>query len=123
MKGFLFEFEEMGGWEYEFPFTIAFNSTPFSPAKTQGDPDDCHDAEGGEIEDLTVFIQVNSGPMGETRQYKEVPEFLWPALGFDRDSLTEKCLEHVQDVLVGLTAEEGDRKCDEARERRGVEGD
>jgi hypothetical protein len=120
LKGFQFEFEEMGGWEYEFPFTIAFNATPFSPAKTQGDPDDCHDAEGGEIEDLTVFIQANSGPMSETRQYKEVPEFLWPALGFvDRDRLVEMCEEHVKDEQERQEADEGDRKCDEARDERG----
>jgi len=123
MKGFKFDFELEGGVNDEHMFTIAFNSSPFSPAKTQGDPDDCHDAEGGEIEDLTVFINTYSGPMNEACTVHEVPEYLWPALGFDRDRLEEKCIEHRQDVLAGLTADEGDRKCDEARERRGVEGE
>jgi len=119
MKGFLFDFELEGGVDNVAMFTLAFNSSPFSPAKTQGDPDDCHDAEGGEIDDLSIFIQVDSGPMGETRQYKEVPEFLWPALGFDRDRLVEMCEEHVSDFADQRAADEGDRKCDEARDERG----
>lgn len=120
MKGFLFDFELEGGVDNVAMFTIAFNSFPFSPAKTQGDPDDCHDAEGGEVEDLTVFIQVNSGPMNETRSVHEVPEFLWPALGFvDRDRLVEMCEEHVKDEQERQEADEGDRKCDEARDEGG----
>jgi len=118
MKGFKFDFELEGGVNDEHTFTIAFNATPFSPAKTQGDPDDCHDAEGGEIENLSVFIRVPWSPVQH-----EVPEYLWPALGFDRDSLTDKCLEHVKGEDERAAADEGDRKCDEARDRRGVEGD
>lgn len=99
MKGFQYDFELEGGVNDEHIFTIAFNSSPIVPAKTQGDPDDCHDAEGGEIEDLAVFFRVPW--VNETH---EVPEYLWPALGFDREELEEKCQEH---------ASEPDEKCDE----------
>ena len=115
---FLFDFELEGGVNDEHMFTIAFNSSPFSPAKTQGDPDDCHDAEGGEIEDLTVFINTYSGPMNEACTVHEVPEYLWSALGFDRKVLVQQCEDHVRDEDERLASQEGDRKCDEARDER-----
>ena len=30
--------------------------TPYVRAKTSGDPDDCYPAEGGELEELTVWL-------------------------------------------------------------------
>jgi hypothetical protein len=124
MKGFLFDFELEGGVNNSAMFTIAFNSSPFSPAKTQGDPDDCYPAEGGEIEDLSIFIKEEVRERGFVLPVpREIPEYLWPALGFDRDRLVEMCEEHVKDEQERQEADEGDRKRDEAKERRGVEGD
>ena len=36
--------------------TIDFTATPFVPARTYGDPDDCYPAEGGEIETGTIGL-------------------------------------------------------------------
>jgi len=30
--------------------------TPYTPARTHGDPDDCYPAEGGDVEDLTATV-------------------------------------------------------------------
>jgi hypothetical protein len=34
--------------------TLTGDSVPYVPAKTNGDPDDCHDAEGGYVDDACV---------------------------------------------------------------------
>jgi hypothetical protein len=105
MKGYEFEFEMSGGVNDDSEFTIVFNATPFVPARTSGDPDDCHDAEGGEIEDLTVFFQEEV--KGRSPILYEVPECLWSALGLDR--LIEKCQEHAKDAWSSDVPEKGDR--------------
>lgn len=37
-------------------FEVEFSSTPYVPAKTYGPPENCHPAEGGEVEIETISI-------------------------------------------------------------------
>jgi len=115
MKGFGFDFELEGGNGDEHLFTIAFNATPFVPARTNCSVENSHPAEGGDIEDLAIFHQEEV--KGKPPILREVPEFLWSALGFDRKNLIETCEEHVRLESERQTADEGDRRYEEARDR------
>lgn len=37
-------------------FRVVFNASPVIPAYISGPPEDCHPAEGGEVEILEIFI-------------------------------------------------------------------
>jgi hypothetical protein len=51
--------EEIQDGEYiETDLEIEFNYTPYIPAKTYGRPEDCHPAEGGDVEILEIWETV-----------------------------------------------------------------
>lgn len=40
----------------EIEVDVSAHVTPYVPARTSGDPDDCYPAEGGDVEDLTATV-------------------------------------------------------------------
>ena len=42
----------------EVDFRVVFDATPLVPEYISGPPEDCHPAEGGEVEILEIFIDV-----------------------------------------------------------------
>lgn len=43
----------------EIDIEVAYALTRYYPAKTYGSPENCHPAEGGEINDLTAYLDGN----------------------------------------------------------------
>lgn len=41
---------------FDVEMRVVFNASPYVPAKTWGAPENCHPAEGGEVEVLEVYI-------------------------------------------------------------------
>ena len=54
----------------EIELTIEYSVAPYYPAQTYGPPENCHPAEGGEIEDMTV-TDANGEPIELTDQERE----------------------------------------------------
>lgn len=41
--------------------SIEYTQTPFIPARTYGPPEDCHPAEGGEVEIIDISVKNEDG--------------------------------------------------------------
>ena len=63
-------------------YTIECSLTPYVPAKIHGDPDDCHDSEGGECEIEKITLDG-----------REIPHAEWKALKLDEEAIAEKAWE------------------------------
>lgn len=89
-----YTFEREAGVDDCAKFTICFNvDGPYVPARTSGPAEDCHPAEGGVVEDITVFHNVEG--LGFPTLYFKIPETLWMALGLD--NLEDLCQNHLNE--------------------------
>jgi len=84
-------------------FEVTFSSTPFVPAKTYGPPENCHPAEGGEVE-------IESISIGEF----EVSEVISESVNF---RLQQMC----QEAAVECEADERDSALADQAEARAVD--
>lgn len=71
-------------------FDVEFSATPYVPAKISGPPDNCHEAEGGEVE-------IESISIGD-----------WEVSDVISDDVKEKLLDKCRDAAPELLADEAD---------------
>jgi len=86
---------------------VSFDISPRIPARTSGDPDECHPAEGGEIENLVVKLDGNV-----------IHETKWKSLGIIEDDLYDYCLAYAQYEMTRQYWNYIESKIDEGNERR-----
>lgn len=86
-------------------FEVEFSSTPYIPAKISGPPENCHPAEGGEVEIESICI-------GEF----EVSEII-------SDSVREKLQEMCEEAAPECEQDERDSALADAAEARAFDRD
>ena len=83
-----------GEGEANVSIEVNFRMSKFVPAKVNGDPDDCHEAEGGELEILRfAFVEGDDG----ATLTEDAIHLLYDTDSKFRDAVDEDCAEAAAD--------------------------
>jgi len=100
------------GNEVEVEYRVEANFTPGAPGKLSGPPEDCYPDEPSEIEYTRVLEVVGKG-----EKVVDLAAFIESLDKADEESLQEQLALAGIEREEGWADDEGDRKCDELRDR------